>query len=282
MIKSMTGFGQSRHVDKDTEVLVELKSLNHRFLEVNLKSAEIQSEDEEYFKKTISKKLKRGKVDIHIKVNTSSNGKLEINSEILAEFQKAIKNELLISNELTLRDIKDIPGILKITKFSKIKLPILKKVFNKALANFLESRIEEGRKIHKVLINKIDIIQSKQKKVSKLCKRDLDKRIKIYKKRVKDIIEKYDENRLNQEITHLAMKADVSEELERIDFHIHSIKKELIKKNSSGKKIDFILQELFRESNTLTVKLDEPETKNIALEIKVLVEEMREQIQNIE
>ena len=282
MIKSMTGFGQSRHVDKDTEVLIELKSLNHRFLEVNLKSAEIQSEDEEYFKKTISKKLKRGKVDIHIKVNTSSNGKLEINSELLAEFQKAIKNELLISNELTLRDIKDIPGILKITKFSKIKLPILKKVFNKALANFLESRIEEGRKIHKVLINKIDIIQSKQKKVSKLCKRDLDKRIKIYKKRVKDIIEKYDENRLNQEITHLAMKADVSEELERIDFHIHSIKKELIKKNSSGKKIDFILQELFRESNTLTVKLDEPETKNIALEIKVSVEEMREQIQNIE
>ena len=282
MIKSMTGFGQSRHVDKDTEVLVELKSLNHRFLEVNLKSAEIQSEDEEYFKKTISKKLKRGKVDIHIKVNTSSNGKLEINSELLAEFQKAIKNELLISNELTLRDIKDIPGILKITKFSKIKLPILKKVFNEALANFLESRIEEGRKIHKVLINKIDIIQSKQKKVSKLCKRDLDKRIKIYKKRVKDIIEKYDENRLNQEITHLAMKADVSEELERIDFHIHSIKKELIKKNSSGKKIDFILQELFRESNTLTVKLDEPETKNIALEIKVSVEEMREQIQNIE
>ena len=278
----MTGFGQSRLVDKDTEILVELKSLNHRFFEVNLKSAEIQSEDEEYFKKTISKKLKRGKVDIHIKVNTSSNGKLEINSELLAEFQKAIKNELLISNELTLRDIKDIPGILKITKFSKIKLPILKKVFNKALANFLESRIEEGRKIHKVLINKIDIIQSKQKKVSKLCKRDLDKRIKIYKKRVKDIIEKYDENRLDQEITHLAMKADVSEELERIDFHIHSIKKELIKKNSSGKKIDFILQELFRESNTLTVKLDEPETKNIALEIKVLVEEMREQIQNIE
>ena len=282
MIKSMTGFGQSRHVDKDTEVLVELKSLNHRFLEVNLKSAEIQSEDEEYFKKTISKKLKRGKVDIHIKVNTSSNGKLEINSELLAEFQKAIKNELLISNELTLRDIKDIPGILKITKFSKIKLPILKKVFNKALANFLESRIEEGRKIHKVLINKINIIQSKQKKVSILCKRDLDKRINIYKKRVRDIIEKYDENRLNQEITHLAMKADVSEELERIDFHIHSIKKELIKKNSSGKKIDFILQELFRESNTLTVKLDEPETKNIALEIKVSVEEMREQIQNIE
>jgi len=278
----MTGFGQSRHVDKDTEVLVELKSLNHRFLEVNLKSSEIQSEDEEYFKKTISKKLKRGKIDIHIKANTSTNGKLQINSELLAEFKKAIKNESLISNELTIQDIKDIPGILKINKSSKIKLTTLKKVFNKAFANFLESRIEEGRKIHKILINKINIIQLKQIKVSKLCEKDLDKKIKIYKKRVKDILGKYDENRLDQEITHLAMKADVSEELERIDFHLQSIKKELNNKNSSGKKIDFILQELFRESNTLTVKLDEPETKNIALDIKVLAEEMREQIQNIE
>ena len=87
---------------------------------------------------------------------------------------------------------------------------------------------------------------------------------------------------MDQEITHLAMKADVSEELERIDFHLLSIRKELNNKNSSGKKIDFILQELFRESNTLSVKLDEPKTKNIALEVKVLVEEMREQIQNIE
>ena len=282
MIKSMTGFGQSRHIDKDVEILVELKSVNHRFLEVNLKSPEIKSEDEEYFKKTISKKLKRGKVDIYIKVNASSNGSFQIDRKLLTELKKIIKNESLLSNELRLRDIKDIPGILKITKSSNVKLQTLKKVFNKALADFLKSRIEEGTKIHKILINKINKIQSKQIKVSKLCKRDLSKKIEIYKKRVKDILEKYDANSLDQEITHLAMKADVSEELERIDFHLLSIRKELNNKNSSGKKIDFILQELFRESNTLSVKLDEPKTKNIALEVKVLVEEMREQIQNIE
>ena len=278
----MTGFGQSRHIDKDVEILVELKSVNHRFLEVNLKSPEIKSEDEEYFKKTISKKLKRGKVDIYIKVNASSNGSFQIDRKLLTELKKIIKNESLLSNELRLRDIKDIPGILKITKSSNVKLQTLKKVFNKALADFLKSRIEEGTKIHKILINKINKIQSKQIKVSKLCKRDLSKKIEIYKKRVKDILEKYDTNSLDQEITHFAMKADVSEELERIDFHLLSIRKELNNKNSSGKKIDFILQELFRESNTLSVKLDEPKTKNIALEVKVLVEEMREQIQNIE
>ena len=278
----MTGFGQSKYIEKGTEVLVEIKSVNHRFLEVNLKSSEIKNKDEEYFKKTISKKLKRGKIDIHIRVNASNNGSILINRKLLAELKKVIKNESLISNELSLRDIKDLPGILKITKSSNSKIQILKKVFNEALADFLESRIEEGNKIHKILINKINTIQSKQIKVSKLCKRDLSKKIKLYKKRVKDILEKYDANRLDQEITHLAMKADVSEELERIEFHIQSIRKELNNKNSSGKKIDFILQELFRESNTLTVKLDEPKTKSIALEVKVLVEEMREQIQNIE
>ena len=282
MIRSMTGFGQSRHIDKDIEILVELKSVNHRFLEVNLKSPEIKSEDEGYFKKTITKNLKRGKVDIYIKVNVSSNGSFEIDKKLLAELKKIIKNESLLSNELRLRDIKDIPGILKITKSSNVKLQTLKKVFNMALTDFLKSRIEEGTKIHKILIDKINKIQSKQIKVSKLCKRDLSKKIKVYKQRVKDILEKYDANSLDQEITHLAMKADVSEELERIDFHLLSIRKELNNKNSSGKKIDFILQELFRESNTLSVKLDEPKTKNIALEVKVLVEEMREQIQNIE
>ncbi len=278
----MTGFGQSKYIEKGTEVLVEIKSVNHRFLEVNLKSSEIKNKDEEYFKKTISKKLKRGKIDIHIRVNASNNGSILINRKLLAELKKVIKNESLISNELSLRDIKDLPGILKITKSSNSKIQILKKVFNEALADFLESRIEEGNKIHKILINKINTIQSKQIKVSKLCKRDLSKKIKLYKKRVKDILEKYDANRLDQEITHLAMKADVSEELERIEFHLQTIRKELNNKNSSGKKIDFILQELFRESNTLTVKLDEPKTKSIALEVKVLVEEMREQIQNIE
>ena len=83
----MTGFGQSRHIDKDIEILVELKSVNHRFLEVNLKSPEIKSEDEGYFKKTITRNLKRGKVDIYIKVNVSSNGSFEIDKKLLAELK---------------------------------------------------------------------------------------------------------------------------------------------------------------------------------------------------
>ena len=114
------------------------------------------------------------------------------------------------------------------------------------------------------------------------CKKDLEKKIKRYKARVNELTKNLDNQRLEQEITHLALKLDVSEEIDRIQFHLTSIKKEIDAKKSSGKKIDFILQELFRESNTLTVKLDDSKTKNLALEIKVLVEEIREQTQNIE
>ena len=188
----------------------------------------------------------------------------------------------LVSNELSLRDIKEIPGLLNVTRSSNHSSQNLKKIFNKALNDFLDSRIDEGKKIKNSLKDKINKINTKKKQISNLCKKDLQKKIKRYKARVNELTKNLDNHRLEQEITHLALKLDVSEEIDRIQFHLTSINKEIDAKKSSGKKIDFILQELFRESNTLTVKLDDSKTKNLALEIKVLVEEIREQIQNIE
>ena len=113
-------------------------------------------------------------------------------------------------------------------------------------------------------------------------KKSLNKRIKNYQNKIKKLTEDFDETRLDQEVAMLALKHDIAEELDRILFHIKTINEELRKKTSSGKKIDFILQELFRESNTLAVKIDDSKLKNFALDIKLLVEEMREQIQNVE
>ena len=96
------------------------------------------------------------------------------------------------------------------------------------------------------------------------------------------LIDNFDKSRLDQEVVLLALKHDVSEELDRIFFHTKTIKEELLKKISSGKKIDFVLQELFRESNTLSVKLDDSKLKDLALDMKLLIEEMREQTQNVE
>ena len=282
MIKSMTGFGRAIFKNSKEEIIVELKSVNHRFLEINFKSSEVEHKFEDYGKKKISAKVKRGKIDASIKITTSNEINFSFNKKALSNIKNFIKNENLVSNELSLRDIKEIPGLLNVTRSSNHSSQNLKKTFNKALNDFSDSRIDEGKKIENSLKNKINKINIKQNQISNLCKKDLQKKIKRYKVRVNELTKNLDNQRLEQEITHLALKLDVSEEIDRIQFHLTSIKKEIDAKKSSGKKIDFILQELFRESNTLTVKLDDSKTKNLALEIKVLVEEIREQTQNIE
>ncbi len=282
MIKSMTGFGISRLKNKNLEIIVEIKSVNHRFLETTFKFNENNIEFEDFAKKEIGKKVRRGKIDINIKINSKTKVDFEIDRELLSDLQKFLKKESLISKTIKLRDIKDFPGMLKITKSKLISNQKLKQVFKQALANYLVSRNEEGSKIEKVLVKKIKSIESKNSKISSSTKGLLSKKIRMYKKRIKDLLENFDNQKVDQEIVNLAMKADVAEEIERINFHIQSLKKEITINSSSGKKIDFILQELFRESNTLTVKLDDNKAKNLALDIKILIEEMREQIQNVE
>ena len=141
---------------------------------------------------------------------------------------------------------------------------------------------KEGNKIKKVLIKKINSLEVTVLKISKVNKVSQKKRLKVFKLKIANLIKDVDETRINQELALLALKHDVSEELDRIIFHTKSMNQELKKQSCSGKKIDFILQELFREANTLSVKLDDPNSKNLALDAKLLVEEMREQIQNVE
>jgi uncharacterized protein (TIGR00255 family) len=147
---------------------------------------------------------------------------------------------------------------------------------------FVDARKKEGNKIKKVLIKKINSLEVSILKISKVNKVSQKKRLKVFKLKIANLIKDLDETRVNQEIALLALKHDVSEELDRIIFHTKSMNQELKKQSCSGKKIDFILQELFREANTLSVKLDDPNSKNLALDAKLLVEEMREQIQNVE
>ena len=133
-----------------------------------------------------------------------------------------------------------------------------------------------------MLIKKINSLEVAVLKISKVNKVSQKKRLKVFKLKIANLIKDLDETRVNQELALLALKHDVSEELDRIIFHTKSMNQELKKQSCSGKKIDFILQELFREANTLSVKLDDPNSKNLALDAKLLVEEMREQIQNVE
>jgi len=229
----------------------------------------------------ISKQINRGKIDVRLNIKSSSKTEYFINGELIKKLEKSAK-KIMNLTELKFKDIKDIPGIVNIEVGQQTNINQVKKEFNKALKLFIDSRKKEGSKIRIVLNKKIKGIESLTAKILKANKSNLKFRIRLFKQKIKKLVEDFDDSKLSQEVVLLALKFDVAEELDRIFFHLKSLKEEVNKINCKGKKIDFLLQELFREANTLSVKLDAPKTKNLALDMKLLVEEMREQIQNVE
>ena len=278
----MTGFGLSSFIDKKSEIYIEIKGVNHKFLEATIKPNDLNNELEEYIRKLVSKKIVRGRVDIRIKTKTVSSTNYSIDSKLLKKFKKSLEDGLKFKGDIHFRDIKDVPGIFKLDADKDVNNNLIKKVFNDAIKEFLASRNIEGKKIKEVLLKKLKQIKSANTKIKKQNISNIKKRSKLYKAKALDLMENLDEGRLEQEIAILALKHDVNEEIDRIFFHLESLQKELNKKLCSGKKIDFILQELFREANTLSVKLDDPNLKNNAIDMKLFIEEMREQTQNVE
>ena len=278
----MTGFGLSSFIDKKSEIYIEIKGVNHKFLEATIKPNDLNNELEEYIRKLVSKKIVRGRVDIRIKTKTVSSTNYSIDSKLLKKFKKSLEDGLKFKGDIHFRDIKDVPGIFKLDADKDVNNNLIKKVFNDAIKEFLASRNTEGKKIKEVLLKKLKQIKSANTKIKKQNITNLKKRSKLYKAKALDLMENLDEGRLEQEVAILALKHDVNEEIDRIFFHLESLQKELNKKLCSGKKIDFILQELFREANTLSVKLDDPNLKNNAIDMKLFIEEMREQTQNVE
>ena len=282
MLSSMTGFGVGALVENDSEVYIEIKSVNHRFLEISIKPNDLNNDLDKFIRNSISKKIKRGKVDIRIKSKSSAKTTYSIDSDLLKKLKRSLSKDSTLSEDLRFRDIKDVPGIFKANLVQNTNKKLFKDTFNNALNDFVDSRNEEGLNIENVLIKKTLKIESITANIHKTNNKNLNKRIQSYKLKVSEILNNFDETRIDQEVALLALKHDVSEEIDRILFHTKSLKKEITKNDSSGKKIDFILQELFREANTLTVKLDDSKMKDYALDIKLFIEEMREQIQNVE
>ncbi len=278
----MTGFGLSSFIDKKSEIYIEIKGVNHKFLEATIKPNDLNNELEEFIRNLVSKKIVRGRVDIRIKTKTTSNTNYSIDSKLLKKFKKSLVEGLKFKGDIHFRDIKDVPGIFKLEAAKDVNNNLIKKVFNDAMKEFVSSRNNEGAKIKKVLLKKLKQIKSTTTKINKQSSSNLKKRSKLYKAKALDLMKNLDEGRLEQEVAILALKHDVNEEIDRIFFHLESLQQELNKKSCSGKKIDFVLQELFREANTLSVKLDDPNLKNNAINMKLFIEEMREQTQNVE
>ena len=282
MISSMTGFGLSKSVKGNSEISIEIKGVNHRFLEISIKPNDLGNELEKFIRNAISKSIQRGKIEIRISLKTRPNIDYSIDDALLKKLIKTLRQNEELGDKINFNDVKDVPGIFNSEIAHQLNKNKIKSEFNIALKDFISSRNKEGIKIKNAFKKKISKSKALTKKILDANDKNLKRKIKLFKSKVAKLTKEFDSSRINQEITILALKQDVSEELDRIFFHITSLEKEIVKRECSGKKIDFILQEFFREANTLAVKLDNPAQINLAIDIKLLIEEMREQTQNVE
>jgi len=283
MPNSMTGYSISKHIDNSCEVACEIKSVNHRFLEISTKPNDLSNKLDIFIRNTLQKKLDRGAVDVRFKFNQTSVYSYAVNKKSLKNL-RTLLSDLSIGDpkNISLSDIKNFPGIFESKQENQIPEAVFKKVFLNAFNGFMKDRSVEGEKIKKVFDKKIKKIALSQKRLEKAIPAVNKTRMSLLNSKINKLKVNLDPEKLNQEAALLILKHDVAEELERIIFHLDSMQKELSSKQSKGKKIDFILQELFRETSTLSVKLDKPSLKELALNMKLAVEEMREQAQNLE
>ena len=293
MIRSMTGYGkQSINVD-GREYQIEIKSVNHRYLDINIKMPKTLSYLEETVKKEISEKIKRGKVDVFITYeNNSKEGKnITINKELAKlyiEQLKELAEEEKISSNIEVMEIAKFPDILTIKadeEDEKIKQEIIQ-VTTEATNKIVEMKAIEGEKIAQDLLQRISKIENKIMEISSKSTGLIEEYVVKLEKRIQEILktEEIDKSRIAQEVVIYADKCSIQEEITRLKSHIYQFRN-LITNNQNetiGKKLDFIIQEMNRETNTIGSKANNLEITNGVIDIKTEIEDIREQIQNIE
>ena len=291
MIKSMTGYGKANISKNERNYQVEIKSVNHRYLDINIKMPRAISYLEEDIKNCISNQIKRGKVDVFITFeNNSSEGKnIKINTEIakmyISEIKKLAEKENINSN-IEVTEISKYPDVLSIQNEQDdeiIRTETLE-VVNLAVNQLVNMRQIEGNKIATDLANRIQDIKQKIMEISSLSTGLIKDYVVKLETRIKELLQnqEIDEARLAQEVVIYADKCSVEEEITRLDSHISQFSNLLNSNEAVGKKLDFIIQEMNRETNTIGSKANNLEITNDVIDIKTQIENIREQVQNIE
>ena len=292
MIRSMTGYGKSNLSIEQREYQIEIKSVNHRYLDINIKIPKTLSYLEEIIKKQISEKIKRGKIDVYVTYeNNSQEGKdIKINKELAKIYINQLKElaqEEKISSNIEVTEIAKFPDILTIKtdeENEKIKDEIVQ-VTKETTDKIIEMKNIEGKKIEQDLLARIEKIKNKTEEISKKSTGLIEEYVVKLEKRIKEILktEEIDKARLAQEVVIYADKCSIEEEITRLESHIYQFKNLITGNNETvGKKLDFIIQEMNRETNTIGSKANNLEITNGVIEIKTELEDIREQIQNIE
>ncbi len=294
MIRSMTGFSSRVGSQDEQEISWEIRSVNHRYLDVSLYLPDGFQTQENAFKALIARYLKRGKVDAKLRYQPggsdadSHNAILLNRSRVKALQQVHQQLESLFDKDipLDLMDILQWQGVIKQESLTvDAFFPLAQCCLEEALEDLLQSRQREGSKLAGFIIQQCDAIEKivesvriRRKEVVAALREKVIKRITDLELGANSV----DNNRLEQELVFQAQRLDVDEELDRLDAHLIEVRSILTRDEAVGRRLDFLMQELNREANTLASKSNDTETTRAAVELKVLIEKMREQIMNVE
>lgn len=291
MVKSMTGFGRAEAKQGSYQVLVEMKSVNHRFCEINIRMPKQFLAMEEKMKKVVNSYLQRGRIEMFITIEGQEihDKHLNVDWELLSAYIDSIhkvKDRYQISGSIEINDILKLENVFTImetqTEMEAIEELLLEQVHS-ASKQLVAMRTAEGEQLKKDIITHLTFIEKMSEQLAKLGPTVVEAyRLRLEKKLKEYLGSQIDEQRILAEAAIFADKADINEELKRINSHLGQFTQSLQSADPVGRKLDFLVQELNREVNTIGSKANDANIANLVVEMKACLEKIKEQVQNIE
>ncbi|MGI6452006.1 MAG: YicC/YloC family endoribonuclease [Syntrophomonadaceae bacterium] len=291
MVKSMTGFGRSQKVLHTYRITCEIKGVNHRYFDLHIRIPRRYSSMEERIKEELKKCINRGRLEVNINIEREEEPErhIKVDKELAIAYYNYLKElaeKLNISQEIRAIELFNLPEVFSLEipeEDSELLWSALKATLDEAIKEFLELRANEGRNLASDILDRIDLIYEqvlRMEERSPVVAREYYTRLhqRIAELLTKDLA---DEQRIIQEAAIFADKSNITEEIVRLKSHINHLK-DLMDGESVGRKCDFLVQEMFRETNTIASKGNDLEISQIVVDIKAELEKIREQLQNIE
>ena len=288
MLRSMTAFGRSTVTIEGGALLCEIRSVNHRYLDISIRLPDPLREAEPDIRDRLSRFLHRGKVEASLRFNeTAGSGSgVSVNAALLAELAQAAGQVESLTSAACVVDAVTLlqwPGVLAVgLQLSDERLVDVQTAFAVALEDFMATREREGLQMAALLSAKnaqiLELLEKLRRQRPLVVERQRNK----LQARLAQLAVDFDESRLEQELVYAAQRLDIDEELDRLAAHVSELTLALQREDPVGRRLDFLMQEFNRETNTISSKSSDKDTTAIAVDMKVLIEQMREQVQNVE
>lgn len=288
MIRSMTGFARRERQEPWGTLVCELRTVNHRYLEISLRLPDDLKALDNDIRQTITAALRRGKIDanLYLKSTTGSTQSLEIDTTLLDTLVARldeVRGRVPSATQVSALDLLRWPGVIREGNVdNKPILTAALEVLKEALAELNDTRHREGQRIRELLLNRCIAMRAQVQNVRERLPEISQRLRERIVERISQLGVTPDPERLEQELVLYAHKMDVDEEMDRLTGHLDEVTSVLDSSEPAGRRLDFLMQELNREANTLSSKSQDVETTRAAVDMKVIIEQMREQIQNVE